>query len=120
MRVVSDKALDAMNSLMRTVGATGVELLLPLTLKWAEECGIGLAAALERITAKPAAILGIDAGHLNTGAAADLCIFDPDRHWRVEPDALKSRGKNTPYAGIELRGRVTHTLVNGLIVHESK
>lgn len=101
-------------------GATGVELLLPLTLKWAEESGIGLAAALDRITAKPAAILGIDAGHLTAGAAADLCIFDPERYWRVEPDALKSQGKNTPYAGIEVRGRVTHTLVNGLIVHETK
>jgi dihydroorotase len=101
-------------------GATGVELLLPLTLKWASECGVGLAAALDRITAKPAAILGIDGGHLSPGAAADICIFDPEAHWRVEADALKSQGKNTPFSGIELLGRVTHTLVGGTVVYEKK
>lgn len=101
-------------------GATGVELLLPLALKWAEESGLGLGAALERITAKPAAILGIDAGHLGVGATADVCIFDPDHHWRVEPAALKSQGKNTPFSGIEVRGRVTHTLVGGTLVYEKK
>lgn len=99
-------------------GATGVELLLPLALKWAEESGLGLGAALERITAKPAAILGIDAGHLGVGATADICIFDPENHWRIEPAALKSQGKNTPFSGIEVRGRVTHTLVDGTLVYE--
>jgi dihydroorotase len=101
-------------------GATGVELLLPLALKWAEESGLGLSAALERITAKPAAILGIDAGHLGVGATADICIFDPENHWRIEPIALKSQGKNTPFSGIEVRGRVTHTLVGGTLVYEKK
>lgn len=101
-------------------GATGVELLLPLALKWAEESGLGLGAALERITTKPAAILGIDAGHLGVGATADVCIFDPDNHWRVEPAALKSQGKNTPFSGIEVRGRVSHTLVGGTLVYEKK
>lgn len=101
-------------------GATGVELLLPLALKWAAECGLGLPAALERITAKPAAILGIDAGHLGIGATADVCIFDPDAYWRVEPSALLSQGKNTPFSGFEMRGRVTHTLVGGTLVYEKK
>lgn len=101
-------------------GATGVELLLPLALKWAEESGLGLGAALERITVKPAAILGIDAGHLGVGATADICIFDPDNHWRIEAAALKSQGKNTPFSGIEVRGRVTHTLVSGTLVYEKK
>ncbi len=99
-------------------GATGVELLLPLALKWAEESGLGLGAALERITAKPAAILGIDAGHLGIGSTADICIFDPDKHWLIEPAALKSQGKNTPFSGIEVRGRVTHTLVSGTLVYD--
>lgn len=102
------------------VGATGVELLLPLTLKWAAESGIDLGAALGRITSRPAALLGIDAGHLSPGAAADICIFDPNCDWRIEPAALKSQGKNTPYSGFELRGRVTHTLVDGAIVYEHK
>ncbi len=101
-------------------GATGVELLLPLTLKWAAESGVGLPTALDRITAKPAAILGIDGGHLAPGATADICIFDPACHWRVEPAALQSQGKNTPYTGIEMLGRATHTLVAGTIVYEKK
>jgi dihydroorotase len=101
-------------------GATGVELLLPLTLKWAEESGVRLADALGCISTRPAAVLGIDAGQLKPGATADICIFDPAAHWRVEPAALQSQGKNTPFTGIELRGRVTHTLVSGNVVFELK
>ncbi len=100
-------------------GATGVELLLPLTLKWAHEAKIPLAAALARITAEPARILGIDAGHLAPGAAADVCIAAIDEPWTVTRAALKSQGKNTPFLGIELIGRVRHTLVDGQIVYES-
>jgi len=101
-------------------GATGVELLLPLTLKWANECGVSLADALARITAKPAAVLGIDCGHLAPGAAADICIFDPGNHWRVDSGTLKSQGKNTPFSGIEMQGRVTHTLIDGSVAFEKK
>lgn len=100
-------------------GATGLELLLPLTLKWAAEMKIPLAAALAKVTIEPARILGIDAGHLSPGAAADLCIFDADQYWKVEAAALKSQGKNTPFLGMELQGRVKYTLVNGNIVHQS-
>jgi len=101
-------------------GATGVELLLPLALKWATESKLPLAAAIGHITAKPAAILGIDAGHLGVGATADVCIFDPAADWRVEPSALYSLGKNTPFSGYELHGRVSHTLVSGNLVFERK
>ena len=100
-------------------GATGLELLLPLTLKWAAEDKIPLPAALARITAHPAAILGMDAGHLGVGAPADVCIFDPAAHWLVEPAALKSQGKNTPFLGLEVPGRVRATLVGGQIVYEA-
>ncbi|MEO6824707.1 MAG: dihydroorotase [Nitrosospira sp.] len=99
-------------------GATGLELLLPLTLKWAGEMKIPLVAALAKVTMEPARILGIDAGHLSLGAAADLCIFDPDQYWKVEAAALKSQGKNTPFLGMELQGRVKYTLVNGNIVNQ--
>lgn len=99
-------------------GATGLELLLPLTLKWAMEMKMPLVAAVARITVEPARILGIDAGHLSLGAAADVCIFDPDQYWRVEAAALKSQGKNTPFLGMELQGRVKYTLVHGNIVHQ--
>jgi dihydroorotase len=98
-------------------GATGLELLLPLTLKWAAEMKIPLVAALAKVTMEPARILGIDAGHLSPGAAADLCIFDPDQYWKVEAAALKSQGKNTPFLGMELQGKVKYTLVNGNIVN---
>jgi len=101
-------------------GATGLELLLPLTLKWAEESKVPLAAALARITADAARVLNIDAGHLTPGHAADICVFDPARLWKVEPGALKSQGKNTPYTGHELKGRARYTLVDGQVVYESR
>jgi dihydroorotase len=101
-------------------GATGLELLLPLTLKWAEEDQVALPTALARITNQAANILGIDAGHLSVGADADVCVFDAERYWKVAPDTLLSQGKNTPFSGFELKGRVTHTLVGGQIAHETK
>jgi dihydroorotase len=100
-------------------GATGLELLLPLTLKWALEDRLPLAAALARITAEPARVLGLHAGHLGVGADADVCVFDPDLRWVVEPAALKSQGKNTPFIGVELAGRVRYTLVGGQVVHQA-
>jgi dihydroorotase len=99
-------------------GAVGLELLLPLTLTWATEMKIPLAAALAKITVEPARILGLDAGHLSAGALADVCIFDPNQYWTVEASELKSQGKNTPFLGTELQGRVKYTLVDGNIVHE--
>lgn len=100
-------------------GATGLELLLPLTLKWASEAKVPLAAALSRITVEPARILGLDVGHLSPGAVADLCIFDPLQYWTVEAATLKSQGKNTPFLGMELQGRVIYTLVSGKVVYEA-
>jgi len=99
-------------------GATALELLLPLTLKWAKEEKLPLSAALDRITAAPARVLGLDAGHLAPGADADVCVFDPDLHWVVAPSALRSQGKNTPFLGLELSGKVRYTLVGGQVVHE--
>ena len=99
-------------------GATGLELLLSLTLKWAEESGARLPSALAKITSDAARVLGIDAGHLAPGQAADICIFDPERFWKVAPEALKSQGKNTPFLGLELKGRVRYTLVDGQVVYE--
>jgi dihydroorotase len=99
-------------------GATGLELLLPLTLKWAAEDGIALPVALARITTAPAALLGLEAGHLAVGQPADVCVFDPAAYWVVEPKALKSQGKNTPFLGLEVPGRVRWTLVGGQVVYE--
>jgi dihydroorotase len=99
-------------------GATGLELLLPLVLKWAAVEKVALPAALARVTTAPAAVLGIDAGHLGVGHAADVCVFDPAAHWTVAPAALRSQGHNTPFAGLEVSGRVRLTMVGGQVVHE--
>ena len=101
-------------------GATGLELLLPLTLKWAEESKVPLGTALARITSDAARVLNVDAGHLTPGHTADICIFEPGRHWKIEPTALKSQGKNTPFIGLELKGRARYTLVDGQVVYETK
>jgi dihydroorotase len=100
-------------------GATGLELLLPLTLQWAQQEKRPLASALSRITVDPARVLGIDAGHLSQGGPAEVCIFDPEAWWTVEAQALRSQGKNTPFLGLEVPGRVRYTLVAGQIVHEA-
>ena len=94
-------------------GATGMELLLPLVLKWAEQDGVSLPDALARITINPAQLLGVKMGHLTVGAHADVCIFDAGSTWKVEPSALKSQGKNTPFNGYTMQGRVLHTIVEG-------
>jgi dihydroorotase len=100
-------------------GTTALELLLPLTLKWARENGVSLPTALARITSDAARVLDIDAGHLQTGAGADVCIFDPERYWKVAPTVLKSQGKNTPYLGYELQGQVCFTVIEGQIAYEA-
>ena len=100
-------------------GATGLELLLPLTLKWAEDNKLKLSDAVKHITQAPANILGVSAGDLSLNANADVCIFDPNQYWKIERNALVSQGKNTPFLGLELAGKVKYTLVDGHIVHHS-
>jgi len=98
-------------------GATGLEVLLPLTLKWAAQESVDLPTALASITCAPAALLGLAAGNLNVGASADICIFDPDAEWVLTPEVLRSRGKNSPWLGHPMPGKVLKTLVGGRIVH---
>ena len=78
-----------------------------------------LAEALARVTSAPASVLGVAAGHLAPGAAADLCILDPAAWWVVARRTLASQGRNTPFLGHELPGRVRYTLVGGNVVHEA-
>ncbi len=101
-------------------GASALELLLPLTLKWAAQARVPLPQALARITCDAARVLGIDAGHLAPGHNADICIFDPSARWKVEPRSLKSQGRNTPFIGYELEGKVCLTLVDGHAIFESR
>ncbi len=99
-------------------GATGLELLLPLVLKWAEQERVPLLDALAHVTINPALLLGQKMGHLSVGAHADICIFDANAAWKVEPAALRSQGKNTPFNGYEMQGRVRYTLLDGQIVFQ--
>ncbi|MFX1716089.1 dihydroorotase [Paraburkholderia sp. A1RO-5L] len=101
-----------------TPGASGLELLLSLTVKWAQEAGVPLAKALSSITSAPAGVMQREAGRLAVGAPADLCVFDANAHWRVEPRALKSQGHNTPFLGYELPAVVRATLVAGRVGFE--
>jgi len=101
-------------------GATGLELLLPLTLKWADRAGLALLDGLARITSDAAKIVGITkAGHLSVGARADVCVIDPAAHVVVTREGLKSQGKNTPFLGMELPGKVHYTLVEGQVMFEA-
>ncbi len=101
-------------------GATGLELLLPLILKWAEDNKVNLNQAITTATEMPAKILGVAAGNLSVNSNADICIFDPKQYWKIEASALISQGKNSPFLGLELAGKVKYTLVNGHIVHQSE
>jgi len=99
-------------------GATGLELLLPLTLKWARERKLALAPALARVTCDAARVLGSPSGRIEPGAPADIVVFDPEAPFRVTPETLRSQGKNSPFMGYELAGRVRATVVAGKLVHE--
>lgn len=107
-------------------GATGLELLLGLALKWGQESGVGLTRALAVLTSEPARVLGpalgtlqASAGQLVDGGIADVCVFDPQDAWTVTPAELRSQGRNTPFAGHELPGRVRWTIVGGQIAYEA-
>ncbi|MFZ5567926.1 MAG: dihydroorotase [Pseudomonadota bacterium] len=108
-------------------GATGVELLLSLALKWGQESGVGLTRALGVLTSEPARVLGnalgtlqASAGQLVVGGVADVCVFDPQAEWAVQPQALRSQGKHTPFAGYELPARVRCTIVGGQIAYQQE
>lgn len=101
-------------------GATGLELLLSLALKWADtsvaQVDQRLSHALSKITVDAARVASLTAGQLSVGSAADICIFNPDTMWTVQASALLSQGKHTPFLGYELQGQVHTTLVAGRIV----
>ena len=99
-------------------GISSIEALLPLSLRLVDEGVLKLPDLLAKLTCNPARILNIPAGTLSPGAAADVCIFDPNAHWQLNAQQLVSRGKNCPFDGWELKGRVSHTLVNGALAYQ--
>jgi dihydroorotase len=111
-------------------GATGLELLLSLALKWGQEQGLSLPATLARVTSEPVRVLGdalgslaSSAGRLVEGGVADVCVYDPRVTWNVTPEKLRSQGRHTPFAfeatGMALPGRVKATLVAGTLAFEA-
>ena len=109
-------------------GATGLELLLSLALKWSQDgSGVPLARALAVVTSAPAQVLGsalgtlqASIGQLVEGGVGDVCIVNPQDTWVVQAAALCSQGKHTPFSGYELPGRVRTTLVGGQIAFERR
>ncbi|UOD31317.1 dihydroorotase [Massilia violaceinigra] len=109
-------------------GATGLELLLSLAIKWADDyagmqhggaaSSTPLARAIAKITIDAARIAGLKVGQLAPGAAADVVLFDPAARWTVEASALASQGKHTPFLGYELAGQVKATIVGGRIAFQ--
>lgn len=106
-------------------GATGLELLLSLALKWSRDGNVPLSRALAVVTNEPARVLGhalgtlqASVGQLVEGGVGDVCIVDAEQPWTVQAAALRSQGKHTPFGGYELPGQVRYTLVGGQVAFE--
>jgi dihydroorotase len=98
-------------------GMVGLETTLPLVLtKLVGGKVLGLSDSVAKMTCNPARVLGIPRGTLSAGAAADVTVFDPREELTVDPAKFESKGRNTPFAGMKLRGRAVHTIVGGRVV----
>ncbi|HEY7343586.1 MAG TPA: dihydroorotase [Ktedonobacterales bacterium] len=100
-------------------GISGLETALASLLTLARAGKLPLATLVSALTSRPARAWGLEAGTLQPGAAADIVIFDPDEAWTVDPGRFASRGRNTPLAGVPLRGRVRMTLLDGVVVYDA-
>lgn len=99
-------------------GISGLETLLPLTMKLVEDDEIELSRALAALTCNPADILGIEAGQIKIGAVADICLIDPDSEFECQPLNFVSAGKNSPFEGWLFNHQVSHTLFHGKLVYQ--
>ncbi|HEU4564966.1 MAG TPA: dihydroorotase [Gemmatimonadaceae bacterium] len=99
-------------------GIVGLETALPVVVSWLVEGGIiDFPMLVERMSCAPARVFKLPGGTLRRGTVADVTVFDPAMEWTVDPKRFLSKGRNTPYAGKVLRGRATHTIVGGRLVH---
>jgi len=99
-------------------GIVGLESLLPVSLGLERDCVLPMSGLIATMTSNPAKLLHLDAGTLSEGAAADICIFDPEEKWTLDRNKLFSKSRNTPWHGREMTGRVTYTLKGGRIVYQ--
>lgn len=100
-----------------STGVIGLQTLLSLTLRLADEGVCSLSEAIALLTTNPAREIDIDSGHLAPGQAADICIFDPEAHWELTAENLHCRGQSSPFIGQTLKGKVSHTLIDGRLVY---
>jgi dihydroorotase len=98
-------------------GVVGLETALSLTLRLVDRGFLGLSEAIERMTVGPATVLGLEKGTLKVGADADITIVDKDREWIVDSNLFFSKGKNTPFEGLVIKGKVVKTIVKGKVVY---
>ena len=100
-------------------GVVGLETALPLFAKALVEPGhLTWMGLIERMAAGPARVMGLkNRGTLGKGQFADITVFDPNEAWVIDPARFKSRSRNTPFGGWEVKGRVKWTLVGGRIVY---
>lgn len=101
-------------------GMVGLETSLAVTLTALYHTGkMELTEIVRRMTVNPASILGLSKGRLALGNDADIVIFDPNEEWTVDPEQFASKGRNTPFAGWKVKGRVKYTIVGGTVIYEA-
>ncbi len=102
-------------------GMVGLETALGVTLTALYHTGkMDLSDMLKKMTFHPACILRIPKGRLSLGGEADFTIFDLNEEWTVDPEQFASKGRNTPFAGKRLKGKVKYTIVGGKIVYQDE
>ena len=100
-------------------GIVGLETFLPICIKALIEPGIlTWPQMIEKMTIAPARVLGVDRGTLSVGAIADVTIIHPELAWTIDPTQFKSKSRNSPYAGWEVRGRAEKVFVGGVLKYQ--
>ena len=102
-------------------GMVGLETALAVTLTALYHTGqMSLSDILRKMTVNPANILRVPKGRLSVGADADLVIFDAEEKWTVDPERFASKGRNTPFGGMQVQGRVKYTIAAGEIIYQDR
>lgn len=99
-------------------GISGLETALSIALQLVDEGVLTLKDMIAGMSARPAMILRLNKGNLGAGSDGDVTLINPHTPWVVESINLKSKGKNTPFEGWKLKGKVTHTIVGGRVVYK--
>ncbi len=117
--IATDHAPHAREKKMREIdqapfGIVGLETLIPITVTSLIEPGhLSWPEVIRKLTSNPAQLLGLAKGTLKAGADADVTIIDPHMRWTIDPAQFRSKSRNTPFGGWEVRGRAHTVIVNG-------